>query len=689
MKPAGLLLWLCVLAPSFGFASTGQAGPYRIELTSDPLVLPVGNASLDIEVTLDGKPVTGANVKAIAQMPNMPMGEHEQRALPSGTPGHYRFRQAFSMAGAYEARVTVSGPDGQGAAVIPLVTGASTASPSREGPSAGTILGLLVGGVVVVWLVIRMRRIGQRVEAGRILNRKTLVPLAVLGIAFAAAVYAVNHYRRPGAMTPIEAQTMDMEMPPPQGVAAVTLATAEMRPFQASVRYAGQVVAYTDQDVNARITGVIVSMPVYVGDRVVKGQLIARLDTSQLAPQVAQQQAITAGARAGVKVAESDYLQTRAMIHQAESELGQFRDSLAEAQADMTAVQSDRDASKLQVESAKADVEDAHARVASAKADHDYWVEEIKRESALLFAGAVSKDEYEKEKAQALGSEALFREAEQGLRSSKAKLGVAIAYVARTEAGVVAAERKVDQARSALMIHHAHVQTAQAESSSARAKIAQLVAASRQAEAGLQESVAQKAYAEIRAETTGVITQRSVGPGTLVSAGQTILKIARIDPIRVQANVAEADLSRARIGARVRIKREGGGAALTGRVTSVAPSVDPVSRTGVVEAVLVNSDGSLHPGQFVSMEISVGASGSRLVVPLDSIQNASDDRGYIWIASPTEARPGGFTVHRVPVVLGAQAGSDVAVADGLQPGSKVVVQGGTELAEGETVTVAG
>ena len=84
-------------------------------------------------------------------------------------------------------------------------------------------------------------------------------------------------------------------------------------------------------------------------------------------------------------------------------------------------------------------------------------------------------------------------------------------------------------------------------------------------------------YATIRAEIDGVVTERLISPGVLVSPGQAILRIAQIEPIRVQANVPESDLGDVKVGSPVRIIPRGGGEPVSARVSSVAPAVDPGS----------------------------------------------------------------------------------------------------------------
>ena len=75
-------LWAVALAAVPALAGrSGSASPYRVEIATDPSVVPVGKARLLIRVTdRTGAPATGAQVRALAQMPGMPMGEQEATA---------------------------------------------------------------------------------------------------------------------------------------------------------------------------------------------------------------------------------------------------------------------------------------------------------------------------------------------------------------------------------------------------------------------------------------------------------------------------------------------------------------------------------------------------------------------------------------------------------------------------------
>ncbi|HET6385868.1 MAG TPA: FixH family protein, partial [Armatimonadota bacterium] len=583
---AALMVFL--LFPAAAIAGVpGQIGPYRVELRTDPAVIPVGKASLTIHVSDQaGKPVIGAQVRALVQMPSMGMGEKETTAVPEpGRPGEYSTDVAFGMAGTYGAKLTIQGPKGKASGTVELKTGQNTAG----GASTVNPLPWLIALVMVGFVIYRMKRTGQRVNWRAITTRGTLTGVALLSGMLAVSAYAVQHWRRAGAMTPIQAQAMQMETPAPPGAAPVTLAAVTRGPVQSTVRYTGQAVGFDEEDVNVRTQGWLIRMPFYVGDHVRSGQLLAQLDTSQQNPLVAQQKAAVNVASSGVDVAQRDYQQALAAVNQAKAEVQGKRDAQAAAEADTrtareseAAAEADLQAVRTQLVSARAAVEAANQDLAAAQqqvvnqtaelnstsADQQYWQQEIAREKSLLDRGAVSPEEYQRELSQASTADARVQQAEAGIAQTRAQARAAQARVQETQAAVnqaraqiLSAEaqvrkagsavtytvRKADQSGADVQSNEAAVQSAQAAAEAARQRISQGEAGVQQAQAMLAGATTSRDYSTVLSPLDGVITQRLISPGTLVNPGEAIYRVAQINPIRLQANVSQEDLNRVKV----------------------------------------------------------------------------------------------------------------------------------------------
>src|SRR6266852_6804373 len=121
--PALLLALLSLGHPPWGYAAPAgglstQAGPYHLEVSTDPSPIPIGPAKVRVHVTDSaGKDVTGAQVRVLTQMPGMAMGEQPEPAVPEpGHPGMYTAPANFQMAGRWGINIQVDGPQGSGKA---------------------------------------------------------------------------------------------------------------------------------------------------------------------------------------------------------------------------------------------------------------------------------------------------------------------------------------------------------------------------------------------------------------------------------------------------------------------------------------------------------------------------------------------------------------------------------------------
>lgn len=695
------LLFVFAAVPALATVKA-SIGPYEVSLTTEPAVILVGKAQLRLTITdRSGNPVEGANVRVLTGMPGMYMGEKEVPAIPvAGKPGQYTAFANFPHAGAYQSSVTIAGPGGSAEGVLPLSTGQDTGEGAGGFP-IGMAAFLILALALIAFTLYRVRKTGQRVNWSGIANRQVLGGLILLAVMVAGAVYAVNNFRRHGAMTPVEAQAMEMNTPAPPGVLPVELVPVSRESIAETVRYTGQAIPYVEQSVYPRVTGTIVWMPSYEGDRVTKGQLLARLDTSQIEPQVAERQAMADEAAQEVGVMRTEHQEALTDISRMRAEARGKENMLTGARAEVRAAQAERTGAEADVAAADAKIADVEADVAAMKADVEYWRAQIKRSTALYKAGAVSGEELQKEQAEAEGAEAKLRQANARVTEAKAEKRAAQSMLRRADAAIAAAEAEVRRAQAEIYAAQSGVRAAEAKANTAKQRISQAQAGVRRAGAGVAAVATQQGYTKIFATTDGVITERLISPGVLVNPGQAILRVAQVSPIRLQANVAESDLARIAVGSHVMVSgRAGKEKPLHAKVTSVRPAVDPQARTGVVEAVVSNTNRRYLPGEYVVMEITTGQSDDALSVPVRAVQRravpdaaggsvtTTDDRAFVWVAEPVQGDPTQLIARRVEVQTGASDGKKVAIRSGLSEGQQVIVSGFASLTNGTTVARA-
>jgi RND family efflux transporter MFP subunit len=207
--------------------------------------------------------------------------------------------------------------------------------------------------------------------------------------------------------------------------------------------------------------------------------------------------------------------------------------------------------------------------------------------------------------------------------------------------------------------------------------IRQAVLAQRATE--LEQARQQLRGSELRAPFDGAIRERLATPGAYVAAGQTVVTLVRVHPLRLRLAVPEREASAVRVGQEVRLTVEGDPVVYHGRVVRLSPAIDERSRTLLLEAEVPNPDGVLRPGTFATAEIRTAADEPAVVVPESAIVTFAGIEKVIVVEE-------GRTIEK-RVRTGRRQEGKVEIAEGLAPGEQVVAEPGN-LTGGLAVTAA-
>jgi RND family efflux transporter MFP subunit len=188
----------------------------------------------------------------------------------------------------------------------------------------------------------------------------------------------------------------------------------------------------------------------------------------------------------------------------------------------------------------------------------------------------------------------------------------------------------------------------------------------------MQERIARLA---IRAPEAGLVLQRMVEPGQVVSPGSGALyRIAAGGQMELRAQVAEQDMPGLAVGQTATVTPVGSSERFAGNIWLLEPVIDPQSRQGVARIALPRAD-ALRAGGFATVVIE-GAQAQRPLVPQSAV--LSDREGsYVLVIGK------GDIVRRVPVTAGATSPEGVAILSGLTGAERVVVSAGAFLRPGE------
>ena len=154
----------------------------------------------------------------------------------------------------------------------------------------------------------------------------------------------------------------------------------------------------------------------------------------------------------------------------------------------------------------------------------------------------------------------------------------------------------------------------------------------REAQGQLRAAEARAAYGAVRSPFDGVVTALRVDAGDVVGARQEIAVVADLRELRAVVPVSELDVVRLRDGAPVRAAVDAvPGRDIAARVRRVFPTVDPVTRQGVVEVEVPRSDPSLRPGLLARLTFTIAEVPNAIAVPLDAVRRDVRDRPYVYV----------------------------------------------------------
>jgi HlyD family secretion protein len=251
-----------------------------------------------------------------------------------------------------------------------------------------------------------------------------------------------------------------------------------------------------------------------------------------------------------------------------------------------------------------------------------------------------------------------------------ASLGSSIAV---SEADARLAEANLGRAQALVsrgFISKADIDRLTATRDSARARV-------NVARAQYQQSLASNSRLDIRAPAAGLILERRVEPGQVVSAGSGVLfRMAKGGELELLAKLGESDLAGMRPGMRAQVTPVGSPKAFVGEIWQVAPVIDPQSRQGIARIAL-GYDVALRPGGFASARITSGIANVPLL-PESAV--LSDTKGsYVMVVGKDNK------VERRGVKIGVINDAGVTIIEGLSGQEAVVKSAGAFLNPGEAV----
>jgi cobalt-zinc-cadmium efflux system membrane fusion protein len=176
------------------------------------------------------------------------------------------------------------------------------------------------------------------------------------------------------------------------------------------------------------------------------------------------------------------------------------------------------------------------------------------------------------------------------------------------------------------------------------------------------------------APLAGQVVERLVSPGQLLQAGATqCFTISDMSTVWVLVNVYQKDLANVHVGDSVVIQSDAYPDVFHGKISYVAPALDPNTRTVQARIVTPNPAQELKKDMYVTALVNAGSIPNALAVPDAAVLRDTENLPFVYVQT------GGNQFARRPVTLGANQGGQTQITNGLKAGEHVVDDGGIFL----------
>ena len=336
--------------------------------------------------------------------------------------------------------------------------------------------------------------------------------------------------------------------------------------------------------VGTQVSGTINAIYVDFNSKVHKGQILARLDTSQLLAQLQQAQAALAQAQAQAAAQEQ---------------------TAGGAQSSITVAQANGAAQAANAQSAQAGIATADANVMKAQSAFDVAQQTATRDRSLLSQGYIAQSQYDTDQSSAVAAQSALKSAQ------------AAAVQARAQAASSVSLAQASSAQNAVSV-------AQAGASQDTAAAAQAAVAAAQAQVAQDQLNVDRAV--ITSPVDGTVIARDVSVGQTVAASlqtPTLFSIAQdLKKMEVDIAVGEPDIGNVRPGDGVTFNVLAyPNESFHGVVSQVRENPTTVSNvvTYTVITNVVNPQNKLLPGMTANATIGVQTAHNALVVPTQAL----------------------------------------------------------------------
>jgi RND family efflux transporter MFP subunit len=183
----------------------------------------------------------------------------------------------------------------------------------------------------------------------------------------------------------------------------------------------------------------------------------------------------------------------------------------------------------------------------------------------------------------------------------------------------------------------------------------------------------------LKAPISGVISDKALSVGQMVSAGGALAKVNDVSSVYATIQVPQEKISSIKTGQAATVKIEGNDKAYDGTIQNIEALADTTTRVFNCKIKIDNSDKSLYPGVYAKAELSSSEKIQIITVPINALVGTEGNYS-VFINDNGKAK-------KEKVKIGETDDNNVEIDDGVKDGDQIICSNTGTLQDGDTIDV--
>ena len=461
--------------------------------------------------------------------------------------------------------------------------------------------------------------------------------------------------------------------------------------------YTGTVTPSEEVKITPKVAGKVIDIPVKVGTKVKKGQVLVKIDDKDLRYAIDKADAAVSVAEANVESAitehESSMTQAKSGSVSSKSGMSQSKGSMIQSksgiiQAENAMAQASDGITKAQsaVKQAENDVKDRKIEANKELQNLNDAKKNLTRTEGLYEESLVSKKELEQAQTAVVNEQAVYDQGKVESNTLNEKLKTAKKALTTVKETYANAKKSYTNAKN--IYSNATDAYANASEGYANAQKQEEIAKS---DAGIQASEQALKQAQVNAQIAkdtlddatitspidGVVSEKKTEKGEMASTQAPVLVLNNFDKVNILSYIPTDKMDEWKIGNSVQVKISSANIVTTGKVVTISP-LDESGKGHPVEIEVKNTKSQLKEGMIADIKIIPANAKQGIVVPDNAIESKGE-KAFVYVAKGNHA-------ERREVKIDKVDGSLLVVTDGIVDGDKIITSNLLLLSDKSKIT---